>query len=124
MLPSKGSWLCLETKSVGQFLVKNLVTPKTANSTTFKDKLQLNPQSKKLIEHSIRAHEDSKRGEDGKTKGLEDFAPGKRKGLVIMLYGKFSTARLSLCFLFSLFFFKPSWSTSYICLKVTQESPG
>jgi hypothetical protein len=78
----------LKQKTWVQLLVKNLRKPNKADVGTFKDKLQLDQDSKDLISKSVRAHEEGKKRENGKSKGLEDFAPEKGRGLVIMLYGK------------------------------------
>jgi len=78
----------LKQKTWVQLLVKNLRKPNKADVGTFKDKLQLDQDSKDLISKSVRAHEEAKKRENGKSKGLEDFAPEKGKGLVIMLYGQ------------------------------------
>jgi hypothetical protein len=80
----------LKHKKWAQFLVKNISPANKANENTFKKDLQLKDSAKKLISQSVRAHEKSKEKIDGsnETKGLNDFAPEKGKGLVIMLYGK------------------------------------
>jgi len=79
----------LKQKTWVQLLVKHLRKPNDADVSTFRDKLQLDEESKDLISKSVIAHEKGKRkNENGKSSGLEDFAPEKGKGLVIMLYGK------------------------------------
>jgi len=78
----------LKQKTWVQLLVKNLREPNNADVSTFKDKLQLDPDSKNLISKSVRAHEEARKRENGKSRGLEDFAPEKGRGLVIMLYGQ------------------------------------
>ncbi len=72
----------LEQKKWLQFLVNDLKKPDDPSTTTFHKQLQLHRDYKDLIEKSVRAHE------TGKAKGIEDFTPGKGKGLVILLYGK------------------------------------
>ena len=79
----------LKQKTWVQLLVEHLGEPEKADLETFKTKLQLDPELKDLIENSVKAHEHAKRkGPSGKPKGLEDFAQGKGRGLVIMFYGK------------------------------------
>ena len=79
----------LKQKTWVQLLVKHLGQPDKADLQTFKDKLQLDDDAKDLISNSVKAHEKAKqRGRNGQPKGLEDFAAGKGRGLVIMLYGK------------------------------------
>lgn len=85
----------LKQKTWVQLLVKYLGEPKEADLQTFNEKLQLDEDAKALISNSVKAHEKVKKREDGRSKGLEDFAPGKGKGLVIMLYGKSSFLQTS-----------------------------
>lgn len=74
----------LKQKTWVQLLVEHLVPPNEADDSTFNDRLQLDPEAKKLIYNSVKAHAMSG---DSSKEGLSDFAPGKGKGLVIMLYG-------------------------------------
>ncbi|KAI0490382.1 hypothetical protein F4859DRAFT_520199 [Xylaria cf. heliscus] len=74
----------LKQKAWVQLLVRYLDPPNKANDSTFKDQLQLDSDAKDLILKSVQAHTKS-----GKvSQGLEDFAPEKGKGLVIMFYGQ------------------------------------
>ncbi|KAI0110864.1 hypothetical protein GGR51DRAFT_557864 [Nemania sp. FL0031] len=74
----------LKQKTWVQLLVKHLEPPNEADDSTFKDQLQLDSDAKGLILKSVQAHAMSGK----KSEGLDDFAPGKGKGLVIMLYGQ------------------------------------
>ena len=78
----------LKQKTWVQLLVKNLRNPEDADMQTFEDKLQLDQEAKDLISSSVKAHKEAKEKKNGRVKGLEDFAQGKGRGLVIMLYGK------------------------------------
>lgn len=79
----------MEQKKWMQLHVDKVETPKRANKTTFDDKLQLDEGYKELISKSVRAHEAGKKRDDrGRTRGIEDFAEGKGKGLTILLYGR------------------------------------
>ncbi|KAI1357507.1 hypothetical protein F5Y08DRAFT_324151 [Xylaria arbuscula] len=75
----------LNQKTWVQLLVRHLIPPNKADDSTFRDRLQLDPDAKDLIYKSVKAHATS--GDTSK-EGLSDFAPGKGKGLVIMLYGQ------------------------------------
>lgn len=77
----------LKQRIWGQFLIENLSDPDEKDSRTFNEKLQLDRETKSLIQNSVMAHEQGKKVEHGRVKGLEDFAPGKGRGLIIMLYG-------------------------------------
>lgn len=77
----------LKRKTWVQLLVKHLKSPNQADDSTFTNKLQLNPDLKDLISKSVQAHSVSRKQGKGKSKGLDDFAPEKGHGLVIMLYG-------------------------------------
>jgi hypothetical protein len=66
-----------------------LTDPDAGDAGTFHDKLQLEEVHKELIEKSVLAHKEGQERVNGKFKrSLEDFAPDKGKGLIIMLYGK------------------------------------
>ncbi|KAI3337622.1 hypothetical protein HD806DRAFT_518423 [Xylariaceae sp. AK1471] len=78
----------LKQKTWVQLLVKHLRIPDEADNSTFKDKLQLDNDAKDLISKSVLAHAKSRKREHGASKGLDDFAPEKGRGLVIMLYGQ------------------------------------
>ncbi|KAJ2991766.1 hypothetical protein NUW58_g2398 [Xylaria curta] len=71
----------LKQKTWVQLLVKHLDPPNKADASTFNDQLQLGSDAKDLILKSVQAHAMS----DKRSQGLDDFAPGKGKGLVIML---------------------------------------
>lgn len=78
----------LKQRIWGQFLVDGLSDPDEKDSRTFNEKLQLDSEAKYLIHNSVMAHEQGKKKDrGGRVKGLEDFAPGKGRGLTIMLYG-------------------------------------
>ena len=78
----------LKQKTWVQLLVEHLEQPDEADLQTFNNKLQLDEDAKKLISDSVKAHEQAKQsGKKGILRGLEDFAAGKGRGLVIMLYG-------------------------------------
>ncbi|KAI1346302.1 P-loop containing nucleoside triphosphate hydrolase protein [Xylaria sp. FL0043] len=74
----------LKEKTWVQLLVKHLEPPNKADASTFNDQLQLDADAKNLILKSVQAHAMSGK----RSQGLDDFAPGKGKGLVIMLYGQ------------------------------------
>ena len=79
----------LKQKKWAQLLVGGLTKPDDADATVFNDKLQLDDEAKELVKWSVQAHEEGKRtNKNGESKSLQDFAPDKGKGLVIMLYGK------------------------------------
>ncbi|KAI4682480.1 uncharacterized protein J4E88_005370 [Alternaria novae-zelandiae] len=78
----------LKQKKWAQLLVEKLNPPNDADASVFRDKLQLDPDSKDLVRWSVQAHEYGKDVDaKGESKSLQDFAPDKGKGLVIMLYG-------------------------------------
>ena len=87
-LPPRVLGYALKQKTWVQLLVDHLRKPNKADESTFEKKLQLDQDAKDIISKAVRAHERGKEtGEDGRAKGLQDFAPGKGKGLVIMLHG-------------------------------------
>ena len=78
----------LKQKQWAQLLVDCLQEPDKADASTFEEKLQLDDESKELVQKSVQAHEyGKKKNKAGFIRALEDFAPDKGKGLVIMLYG-------------------------------------
>jgi hypothetical protein len=84
----------LKQKKWSQLLVEKLKSPDAADASVFEDKLQLEDDSKNLVKWSVQAHEKGKTTNNkGEPLGLQDFAPDKGKGLVIMLYGKLYTPR-------------------------------
>jgi hypothetical protein len=84
----------LKQKKWAQLLVKALKALDEVDVTVFEDRLQLDEEAKELVKWTVQAHEIGKVVDDkGKSKGLQDFAPDKRKGLHIMVYGK----RTALC---------------------------
>ncbi|KAI9665888.1 MAG: hypothetical protein M1821_003823 [Bathelium mastoideum] len=88
-LPPRVLGYALRQKTWVQLLVDSLRNPNKADASTFGKELQLEEDAKTLISKAVRAHETAKRREqDGTTKGLQDFAPEKGKGLVIMLHGE------------------------------------
>jgi hypothetical protein len=79
----------LKQKKWAQLLVDKLNPPNEADSSVFHNKLQLDPDYKDLVRCSVQAHEYGKNlNSIGESMSLQDFAPDKGKGLVIMLYGK------------------------------------
>jgi hypothetical protein len=68
--------------------VDGLSEPEQADANVFRNKLQLDDEYKELVEWSVQAHERGKEMRGGKQLSLQDFAPDKGKGLIIMLYGK------------------------------------
>ncbi|RWA11929.1 hypothetical protein EKO27_g3176 [Xylaria grammica] len=74
----------LKQTTWAQLLVKHLDPPNKADDSTFNDQLQLGSEAKDLILKSVQAHAMSGK----RSQGLDDFAPGKGRGLVIMLYGQ------------------------------------
>jgi hypothetical protein len=69
--------------------VNALKAPDEADATVFENRLQLDEEAKELVKWTVQAHETGKEmNKKGESKGLQDFAPDKGKGLVIMLYGK------------------------------------
>ena len=75
----------LKQKAWAQVLFERLEAPGEADATVFLDKLQLDDESKDLVKWSVQAHEKGKEPRKGGTLGLQDFAPDKGKGLVILL---------------------------------------
>ncbi|KAI0531822.1 hypothetical protein GGR58DRAFT_518205 [Xylaria digitata] len=67
-----------------QLLVKHLDPPNKADNSTFNNQLQLGSDAKDFILKSVQAHTISGK----RSQGLNAFAPGKGRGLVIMLYGQ------------------------------------
>lgn len=89
MCPPRVLGYALKQKKWAQLLVDHLREPDEADASTFRQKLQLDDELKELVEKSVQAHELGKETiSRGRTKALQDFAPDKGKGLVIMLYGK------------------------------------
>ncbi|KAI8629481.1 hypothetical protein F5Y19DRAFT_83527 [Xylariaceae sp. FL1651] len=78
----------LKQKTWVQLLVRHLRSPDKADNSTFENKLQLDPDAKDLILKSVQAHAKSRKKENGVSQALDDFAPEKGRGLVIMLYGQ------------------------------------
>ncbi|KAI1753930.1 hypothetical protein F4782DRAFT_494461 [Xylaria castorea] len=74
----------LKQKTWVQLLVRHLDRPNKADDSTFKNELQLDDDAKDLILKSVQAH--ARTGE--RDQALDDFAPEKGRGLVIMLYGQ------------------------------------
>lgn len=91
LCPPRVLGYALKQKKWAQLLVDKLHQPDPGDTRTFENKLQLGSESKELIRKSVDAHEQGKQKVNGKSKGLEDFAPEKGKGLVILLYGKWSS---------------------------------
>jgi hypothetical protein len=88
MCPPRVLGYALKQKKWAQLLVDKLDAPNAADATTFTEKLQLDDEAKALVEKSVRAHERGKKEiKIGQTIGLQDFAPDKGKGLIILLYG-------------------------------------
>jgi hypothetical protein len=80
----------LKQKKWAQLLVDGLQEPDEADASVFADELQLEEESKELVRDAVKAHEKGKLMDNkGQLQGLQDFAPDKGKGLVIMLYGMF-----------------------------------
>jgi hypothetical protein len=89
LCPPRVLGYALKQKNWAQLLVDGLRKPDAADAGTFEDKLQLDEDFKDLIKKSVQAHELGKQKDSrGRFKALEDFAPEKGKGLIIMLYGK------------------------------------
>ncbi|KAJ4301552.1 hypothetical protein N0V90_003645 [Kalmusia sp. IMI 367209] len=88
MCPPRVLGYALKQKKWAQLLVDRLQPPDEADASTFRDKLQLDEELKDLVQKSVQAHELGKEtNRSGQTLALQDFAPDKGKGLVIMLYG-------------------------------------
>jgi hypothetical protein len=93
LLPPRVLGYALKQKMWAQFLVDGLREPEEGDASTFQDKLQLDDEHKDLIRKSVLAHSEGKiAASGGGFKALEDFAPDKGKGLIIMLYGKLEEA--------------------------------
>ncbi|KAK7751707.1 hypothetical protein SLS62_006368 [Diatrype stigma] len=86
MCPPRVLGYALKQKQWAQLLVDHLEVPDAADAGTFKNKLPLDEESKDLAQKLVRAHEQGKMMTKSGIRALEDFAPGKGKGLVIMLY--------------------------------------
>lgn len=80
----------MNLKKWAQLSVEAVSDPEQASDDIFKN-LQLEEQSKTMIENLVKAHEEGKGGKRGKNKGIVDFVEDKGKGLVIVLYGKFDS---------------------------------
>lgn len=81
----------MDQKNWMQLHVGKFKRPGKANKSTFDEQLQLDEDYKDLISKSVQAHEDGKKEDTyGRTKGIDDFATGKGRGLTILLYGKSS----------------------------------
>ncbi|KAI0197648.1 hypothetical protein F4808DRAFT_438237 [Astrocystis sublimbata] len=78
----------LKRKTWVQLLVDHMSSPADANNSTFQNELQLDEEAKDLISKSVLAHSKSRKRKGGASRGLDDFAPEKGRGLVIMLYGQ------------------------------------
>ncbi|KAE9374033.1 P-loop containing nucleoside triphosphate hydrolase protein [Stipitochalara longipes BDJ] len=88
LCPPRVLGYALKQKKWAQLLVDRLFEPDEADASTFEDKLQLEDDFKELIKKSVQAHElGKKKDASGRSKALEDFAPEKGKGLILMLYG-------------------------------------
>ncbi|KAI8953162.1 P-loop containing nucleoside triphosphate hydrolase protein [Xylaria longipes] len=74
----------LKQKTWVQLLVRYLDRSNEVDDSTFKNELQLDSDAKDLILKSVQAHARS----GNRSQGLDDFAPEKGRGLVIMLYGQ------------------------------------
>ena len=89
MCPPRVLGYALKLKKWAQLLVDGLKSPDDADEGTFRKDLQLQEDYKDLIQNSVQAHQLGKRPtRSGKPQALEDFAPDKGKGLIIMLYGR------------------------------------
>ena len=89
LCPPRVLGYALKQKKWAQLLVDGLRDPDEADAGMFNIKLQLDDDYKDLIQKSVQAHELGKQKDrNGRFKALEDFAPDKGKGLIIMLYGK------------------------------------
>ncbi|KAF2688250.1 P-loop containing nucleoside triphosphate hydrolase protein [Lentithecium fluviatile CBS 122367] len=88
LCPPRVLGYALKQKKWAQLLVDRLQPPDEADASTFRDKLQLDSELKELVQMSVQAHERGKEtNKRGQPLALQDFAPDKGKGLVIMLYG-------------------------------------
>lgn len=91
LCPPRVLGYALKQKKWAQLRVDGLREPDEADARTFRDKLQLDEDFKELISKSVQAHEKGKQKDSkGRFKALEDFAPEKGKGLIIMLYGGYN----------------------------------
>jgi hypothetical protein len=92
LCPPRVLGYALKQKKWAQLLVDRLQAPNKADASTFRDKLQLEDDLKELLQKSVQAHEKGKQTNTrGQMLALQDFAPDKGKGLVIMLYGKLTS---------------------------------
>lgn len=96
MCPSRVLGYALKQKQWAQLLVDRLEEPDAADAGTFREKLQLDEESKELVQKSVQAHEQGKVQTKSGLRALEDFAPDKGKGLVIMLYGRCNLQRCTI----------------------------
>lgn len=88
LCPPRVLGYALKQKKWAQLLVDRLQQPDAADASTFRDKLQLDYELKELVQMSVQAHERGKKTNPrGQQLALQDFAPDKGKGLIIMLYG-------------------------------------
>ncbi|KAF1956039.1 P-loop containing nucleoside triphosphate hydrolase protein [Byssothecium circinans] len=88
LCPPRVLGYALKQKKWAQLLVSKLQPPDKADASTFQEKLQLDDELKELVQKSVQAHERGKeRDWKGRPLALQDFAPDKGKGLIIMLYG-------------------------------------
>lgn len=87
--PARALGYSLEHKRWIQLSLKDLREPDLADSTNFKSKLQLEESSKSIIGDAVKAHSLNK------TKNINDYTPGKGKGLVILLWGKWNLEKFS-----------------------------
>ncbi|KAF2198746.1 P-loop containing nucleoside triphosphate hydrolase protein [Delitschia confertaspora ATCC 74209] len=88
LCPPRVLGYALKQKQWAQLLVDKLEDPEKGDAGTFNDKLQLDDSYKDLIRKSVLAHREGKTLTNaGRFRALEDFAPDKGKGLIIMLYG-------------------------------------
>ncbi|KAJ2898397.1 ATPase family AAA domain-containing protein 3B [Zalerion maritima] len=80
-LPPRVLGYALEHKRWVQLSLNKLMEPDKADSTNFTEKLQLEGEAKDIIRDSVMAHSMNK------TRNIDDYTPGKGKGLVILLWG-------------------------------------
>jgi hypothetical protein len=98
MCPPRVLGYALKQKKWAQLLVDKLSPPNDADASTFQERLQLDDEDKKLVQKSVQAHEVGKgKAKNGQTIALQDFAPDKGKGLIIMLYGMFHVREVEMC---------------------------
>ncbi|KAI9694330.1 MAG: hypothetical protein M1820_009019 [Bogoriella megaspora] len=72
----KKKWMQLHVDNVKDWSLTN-------KNNVFENDLQLDQHYKDLVRKSVKSHETTK----GQNRGIDDFAEGKGKGLVILLYG-------------------------------------